>query len=81
VATMNGWAGKILKVDLSEHKIESEVLPRDWAEKYVGGSGFGARVLYDEVGPNIDPLDPKAVIIIGQGPLSGTLAPASGRYE
>ncbi len=81
MATMNGWAGKILKVDLSEHKIESEVLPRDWAEKYVGGSGFGARVLYDEVGPDIDPLDPKAVIIIGQGPLSGTLAPASGRYE
>lgn len=81
MAVMNGWAGKILKVYLTEHKVETEDLPRDWAEKYIGGSGFGARILYDEAGPEINPLDPEAIIIIGQGPLSGTLAPSSGRYE
>lgn len=81
MASLNGWAGKILKVDLSEHRIEIETTPLDWARKYIGGSGFGARVLYDEVGPDIDPLDPRAAVLIAQGPLSGTLVPGSGRYE
>ena len=40
-----GWAGKILNVDLTTGKIEKESLAKDWAMKYVGGSGFGARVL------------------------------------
>lgn len=77
----NGWAGKILKVDLTARKIETESLSRELATKYIGGRGFGARILYDEVGPEVDALSPESIIIIGQGPLSGTLAPSAGRYE
>ena len=76
-----GWAGAVLDVDLTSGKITRRELDRDFAIKYIGGSGFGVRILYDEVGPDIDPLDEKNITIIGQGPLCGTLAPSSGRYD
>ena len=81
MVTSYGWAGKILDVDLTTRKIKTEPLSKDWAVKYIGGSGFMARVLYDEVGPEVDALSPENIALIGQGPLSGTLAPSSGRYE
>lgn len=81
MAQWNGWAGTILDVDLSSRRITKERLSRDLAVKYIGGSGFGARILYDLVGPEIDPLSDKNVLLITNGPLSGTTAPASGRYD
>ena len=81
MAMTNGWGGTILHVDLTTRKIEKEPLSRDFAMKYIGGSGFMARILYDEVGPEVDPLSPENICLIGQGPLNGTLAPSSGRYE
>ena len=74
------WAGTILNVDLSSMKVSRETLSREFATKYIGGSGFGARILYDEVGPEVDPLGPENIAIIGQGPLTGTTAPSGGRY-
>ena len=81
MAISNGWAGKILNVDLTTRKIETESLSKEFAIKYLGGSIFGARILYDEVGPEVDALSPENIIIIGQGPLSGTLAPSASRYQ
>ncbi len=81
MVTTYGWAGKILDINLTTGKIETESLSKDWATKYIGGSGFMARVLYNEVGPEVDALSPENIALIGQGPLSGTLAPSSGRYE
>ena len=74
-----GWAGTILRVNLTTGELVKEPLSRDFAKKYIGGSGMGVRILYDEVGPEVDPLGPENVIIIGQGPLSGTGAPSSGQ--
>ncbi|MBI4186613.1 MAG: hypothetical protein HY530_03785 [Chloroflexi bacterium] len=76
-----GWAGKVLRVDLSSGEIEAESLDREWAKKYVGGSCFGARILFNEVPPEVSALSPDNVIILSQGPLSGTLSPASSRCE
>lgn len=76
-----GWAGRILDVDLSRMSISKEPLLLDFAIKYIGGSGFGIRRLYDEVGPEVDPLGPDNVIYVTQGPLGGTLSPSSGRYD
>ncbi len=76
-----GWAGSILNVDLTNMKIAREPLSLDFATKYIGGGGFATRILYDEVGPEVDPLEPENILVIGQGPLSGTIAPASGRYD
>jgi aldehyde:ferredoxin oxidoreductase len=76
-----GWAGMILDVDLTTGTIERQPLGRKFALDHLGGLGFGMRTLYDEVGPETDPLAPESVISIGNGPLAGTLAPCSGRID
>lgn len=81
MANWHGWAGRILNVDLSSGKIEVEPLSRDFAIKHIGGRGFGTRILYDEVGPEVDPLSPGNIIAIGSGPLSGTLSPSGCRTD
>ena len=81
MATWNGWAGTILDVNLSTGKIEKVPLDRDQAIKHLGALGFGTRTLFDEVGPEVDPLSPDSVISIGSGPLVGTMSPASGRID
>ncbi|MFC1964624.1 aldehyde ferredoxin oxidoreductase family protein [Chloroflexota bacterium] len=76
-----GWAGTILDIDLTTRKVTKVPLSKEWAKKYIGGSGFGARILYDELKPGIDPLGPENIVLVGQGPLSGTIVPGCGRYE
>ncbi|MDP2718795.1 MAG: aldehyde ferredoxin oxidoreductase N-terminal domain-containing protein, partial [Dehalococcoidia bacterium] len=51
---MYGWAGTILRVDLSRGEIKKEPLERDFALKWLGGEGFGAKLLWDEVGPEVE---------------------------
>ncbi|MCE5335954.1 MAG: aldehyde ferredoxin oxidoreductase [Desulfobacteraceae bacterium] len=78
MAQYGGWAGKVLRVDLSTGRITTE----DTVEKYrdyVGGTGIGYKVLWDEVGPNVKAFDPENKIIFATGPLAGTSAPCNGR--
>ncbi len=77
---MYGWTGKILRINLSKKKIKIMKLSKEWAVSFLGGAGINAKILYDEVGPNVDPFDPENRLIFGFGPLSGTLAPSSARY-
>jgi aldehyde:ferredoxin oxidoreductase len=76
-----GFVGKILDVNLSPKRIMGEKLDVRVARKFLGGLGLGLKVLYDEVGPNVDPLDPENPIIIATGRLTGSAAPTSGRTE
>ncbi|MBI4334529.1 MAG: aldehyde ferredoxin oxidoreductase family protein [Chloroflexi bacterium] len=79
---MFGWAGSILEVNLTSGKIFKRRLEPEFARKWLGGEGFGAKVLWDEVGPEVeDGLDPRNVLIYAAGPLTGTMAPSSGRFE
>jgi len=75
-----GWKGNILKVDLSREKTTRQILSKELAQKFLGGRGVNSRILYQEVGPQVAPLGPENVLIVGVGPITGTLAPASGRY-
>jgi len=78
MAGYGGWAGKVLRVDLSTGRIWTE----DSVEKYknvLGGTGLGYQVLWDEVPPGVKPFDPANKIIFGTGPLAGTGAPCNGR--
>jgi aldehyde:ferredoxin oxidoreductase len=74
-----GFQGKILRVNLTSGKIMVEDLNEDWAKKFVGGRGYGTKIMYEEVDPKINPLSEKNKVIIATGPLDGTLAPSSGR--
>ena len=78
---MHGWMGTILRIDLTEGTIKKESLPEDFAKKYIGGAGFGTRILWDEVGPEVKVYDPENKLIFAVGPLNGTLIPSSGRFN
>ena len=54
---MFGWVGKILRVDLSQGRINEEDLPLSLMEDYIGGRGMAIRILFDEIDPSIDALD------------------------
>ena len=75
-----GWAGTVLRVDLSSHKIVKEPLDEELQLKYCGGRGLNSKFLYDELKPGIDPLGADNKIIFGTGPCNGTLVPASQRF-
>jgi aldehyde:ferredoxin oxidoreductase len=78
MAKYGGWAGKVLRVDLSTGKISTE----DTVEKYkdyLGGTGIGYKVIWDEVPSGTKPFHPENKIIYAVGPLAGTGAPCNGR--
>ncbi|WP_254862616.1 aldehyde ferredoxin oxidoreductase family protein [Halovivax gelatinilyticus] len=70
---------RIVRVDLTDERVESEPVPERWRRLYVGGKGLGARYLFDELEPGVDPLGAKNVLGFVLGPLSGYL-PGDGRY-
>jgi aldehyde:ferredoxin oxidoreductase len=78
---MGGWVGKIARINLSTGKISVEDLPQKTAVDYLGGRGLGARILYDEVGPSVEPYSPDNLLIFTTGPLTGTKAPSSSRFS
>lgn len=73
--------GKILDVDLETGKIVKRDITPQFAREYLGGMGFSCKILYDEVGPDVDAFSPKNIVIFANGPLTGTQAPCSGRTE
>jgi aldehyde:ferredoxin oxidoreductase len=76
----NGWSGRVLKVDLTERRVEIVPLDLDMAKQYLGGRGLNGRVLYDLASTNVDEFGPDNPVIFGAGPLCGTLIPGASRY-
>ena len=81
MATIPGYAGKILRVNLSTGKIAIRELHKDFAYDFLGGSGFGTKILWDEVGSGVEPFSGDNRLIFGVGPLTGTIYPTAGRFE
>jgi aldehyde:ferredoxin oxidoreductase len=80
MSPLGGYSGKIARVNLTKEQINSEDLRWEWVPQYIGGKGLGFKYLYDELKPKIDPLSPENKLIFMTGPLSGTTAPATGKY-
>ena len=70
----------ILTIDLTNQKIGKYIVPDDWVADYLGGASLAARMLYDDLTPDLDPLSPQAPLLFLNGPLSGTSGPAVGRF-
>ncbi len=75
-----GYMGKYLDINLTTEHILEKKLELELAEKYVGGKGLGAKILYDQLAPKVDPLSPENIILFMTGPLSGTSVQTSGRW-
>ncbi len=73
-----GYNGKIIRVDLTNEKITTENIDEGIIKKFVGGTGFGAKYLYDEVPPGTLWDSPENKIILAVGPLSGSIVGGTG---
>lgn len=77
---MKGYAGRYMRVDLTSGKIAPERLDEAMASSYIGGYGFGARTLFDNVPAGTDPFSPQNILAWWTGPLAGTIAPVGNKY-
>ncbi len=76
-----GYMGKFLIINLSNSEFKNYSIPEKERKKYIGGKGLAAKILYDELPPNIDPLSNENIIVFTTGPLTGTGAPCSSRFN
>jgi aldehyde:ferredoxin oxidoreductase len=73
-----GYAGKILRVDLTSGKIREEALPKDGVlRQYLGCWGLGLKYLYDMLPPGFEATDPENPLIFFAGPLTGLNLPGA----
>ena len=77
---LNGYMGKILYFDLSSSKVHIGDMNEEWAHQFIGGSGLGAKILYELTNERTDPLGPENPLIFMTGPFTGTAVPLSGRH-
>ena len=77
---MSAYCGKLLRVNLASGRLATEAIDAKTAAKFVGGRGLGTYYLSREIAADVDALSPANKLIVAAGPLTGTSAPASGRY-
>lgn len=73
------YAGKLLRIDLTQKTWREEPIADEAVRKWLLGSGLAAKIYYDEMDPALDPLDPASPLIVMNGVLSGTFAPTGCR--
>lgn len=76
-----GWWGKILRIDLSEGKITREEVSEKIYEKFIGGAGIGAKIIYEELNQNLDPFSSENKVILATGPWQGTKLPGDAKWS
>lgn len=73
---MDGYAGKILNLNLSDGSAKDFVVPEEIVHKYLGGKGLGIWLLFQGLEPHVEPFSPENVIVFMTGPLTGVDIPA-----
>jgi aldehyde:ferredoxin oxidoreductase len=75
-----GYNGKLLRVNLSNATVATELIDEQFCKKYLGGAGFISHFALNEIGPGIDALGPENKLIFAVGPITGIALPGSGRH-
>ncbi len=75
-----GYAGKILRVDLSSASM-TDVATHNYTDRFVGGRGIAAKIYWDEVPPEVNAFDPENRLIFITGPLGGLSGLAGSRWQ
>jgi aldehyde:ferredoxin oxidoreductase len=68
-------------VDLATSRFELIETPAEDLRMFLGGRGLGAKLLYERVGPDVEPLSPRNALVFTAGPLAGTPWPTSARLH
>ena len=80
MGTLKGYAGNILKVDLTTGDV-SQTPTAFYADLFVGGRGLAARIYWDEITQGIDAYDPENRLIFATGPVTGATRIAGSRWQ
>jgi len=78
---MFGYHKKLLRVNLTNRRVEIEDLDENLIRKYVGGLGIEAKILYEETNSQTDPLLAENILMAFTGPFTDTGVPTSGRHH
>ena len=78
---LGGYAGKILRINLTKREAKTVDLDKRLASQFLGGRGFNSKLLYETVGPDTDPLGPENMLMFATGPLVGTMFPTASRFN
>ena len=78
-ASMKGWSGKILEVDLTRRQM-TERETWSYAERFIGGRGVATRLYWEFVDPGVGAFDPENRLIFMTGPLGATGAQGASRF-
>lgn len=76
---MKGYAGKILKVDLSTGRSTVKTIDDRYVRKYLGGQGFAVELVYHGVPKGADALSPENVLAMAPGLFAGFPVPTGGK--
>ena len=76
----SGYNGKILRVNLSNGRVNTEAIDEEFCRKLLGGAGFVAHFLLNEIEPGTDSLSPENKLVFALGPLTGIALPGSARH-
>lgn len=79
--SLRAFFGDVVRVNLTTGAITREELRLDAVRRFIGGRGLGAWYLYNEVGPDVDPLGPDNKLIFMNGPFVGTPLPAGNKVN
>lgn len=77
---MKSYAGKILRVDLSKKEVNLRKLPEEMCREYIGGKGFGAKILLEELKPKIDAYHPANLLVFATGPVNGLMLSGAAKF-
>lgn len=75
-----GYAGAILKIDLSNQEV-TQLQTADYAEKFLGGRGIADRIYWDETSPEVKTFSPENCVVIMSGPLAGFPKLSASRWQ
>ncbi|HXK99761.1 MAG TPA: aldehyde ferredoxin oxidoreductase N-terminal domain-containing protein, partial [Acetomicrobium sp.] len=80
VKIQRGYAGRTLYVNVGDFSFKEKPVSEDMKEKFIGGRGFGLKLLWGAVKDTTRWNDPENELVISGGPLCGiTQYPGSGK--
>jgi aldehyde:ferredoxin oxidoreductase len=76
-----GYMGKVLKVDLTTQEVCEYPWTDQERELYLGGKIMAAKIMWDNINRRFDPLGEENLLVITTGPITGSGAPSSSRFN
>ena len=76
-----GYMGRIVQYNLTDGTLKDYPISDRDRELFIGGKTMATKIMYDLLTGKEKPLSEENIIIISTGPLTGTGAPSSSRFD